>query len=364
MKSFVKNLCLKFCAGIITLILLCSVGCGNAAGEQRHFTAFNNVDITVQARGKALTDGAVNQISRLLKDLNAEFSATVADSTVSAINAAAANCGVEISERFKFVADACGEMYEFTGGKFDPSVYPLSVLWQFSPNYPLPNFSVPTDDIITETKAIVGYNNFTFGETAATKSIDGAKIDFGGALKGYAADKIAEIMKADGIESGYVNVGGSSIYILSVDNLSIRHPRKDGTILSVKIKENNLSVSTSGDYEKTYTADGKIYSHLIDSSVGRPAETGVASATAIGKNGLKLDALTTALCLFAHDFATPENGDLYKFIQKIINSEEFSGVQVFAVCIDGEEKQILTNKKQGDDFTLNDNGYRIITVCA
>lgn len=361
MKIMLKILRLTMCAVLAAFVLL-PAAC-NTGGEQRHFTAFNNVDITVQARGKTLTGSAADKIRALITELNAEFSATVNTSTVSKINSASAGDSVNISERFKFVADVCGKMYEFTEGKFDPSVYPLSILWQFSPNFPVANFAVPTDEEITATKELIGYDKFTFGGTWATKTLDGAKIDFGGALKGYCSDKIAEIMAADGIKGGYVNVGGSSINILSVDSLSIVHPRnRTENILTVKLSEDNLAVSTSGDYEKNYTTDGKTYSHLIDASSGRPAETGVASATVIGRNGLKLDALTTALCLFSHDFKTPENGELYKFIQKILASEDFTGAQVFAVCVNGEEKQILTNKKQGDDFTLNDSGYKIITV--
>ena len=363
MKIKFKILCLNICSVLIAFVLLfgaCNTGTG---GEQRHFTAFNNVDITVQARGKTLTGSAVDKIRALLVGLNAEFSATINTSTVSKINAATAGDSVEISERFKFVADTCAKMHMFTEGKFDASVYPLVLLWQFAPNYPVANFTVPTDEEITATKALVGYDKFTFDETSATKTLGDAKLDFGGALKGYTADKIAEIMAAEGIKGGYVNVGGSSINILSADTLSIVHPRqRTENILTVKLSENNLSVSTSGDYEKNYVKDGKTYSHLINPESGRPAETGVASATVIGKNGLKLDALTTALCLFPHDFTHPENGELYKFIQKILASEDFTDAQIFAVCINGEEKQILTNKKQGDDFTLNDKDYRIIQI--
>ena len=359
MKKFLVNVCVLAFA-IIFILSSCKAGAG---GEQRHFTAFNNVDITVQVRGKTLSNGAADKIRTLLDNLNAEFSATVAGSTVSKINAAAAGDSVDISERFKFVADACAKMHTFTEGKFDASVYPLILLWQFAPNFPVSDFAVPTDEEITATKALVGYDKFTFGETAAIKTIDGAKLDFGGALKGYTADKIAEIMAADGIKGGYVNVGGSSINILSADHLSIVHPRKRAeNILTVKLSENNLSVSTSGDYEKNYVKDGETYSHLIDPESGCPAKTGVASATVIGKNGLQLDALTTALCLFPHDFTHPENGDLYRFIQKILSSEDFTGAQIFVVCANGEEKQILTNKKQGDDFTLNDKDYRIIQI--
>ena len=353
-KSFYFNIFAIFFA--FTLLF-----CGCNTGEQRYFTAFNKTAVTVQARNKKISDAAAQQITDFLADLNAEFSATVGDSTVSKINRAGAGEKTEISERFRIVAATCGQIYDFTDGKFDPSVYPLTILWQFSPNYPVPQFSLPTENEIAAAKSLVGYNKFSF-LNGAVKSVANAKLDFGGALKGYAADKIAEILIDDGVTEGFVNVGGSSLYIIATDSLSIMHPRGEDNILEIKIKEKNLSVSTSGDYQKTYELNGKSYSHIINPKTGFPQDTGVASVTVIGTNGLKLDALSTALCLFEHDFSHPENGALYKFIQKALSSEDFNNSQIFAVCVNGDEKQILTNKKQGEDFTLSDTDYAVINV--
>lgn len=360
-KNYIKTLCLKLCALLISAVLFFSA-CSFRGGEEQHFTAFHNTDVTVQSRNKTLSSAATKAIKDLLSKLNLEFSATVESSTTYKINSAAVGEEIEISEEFKSVADICGKMRLFTHGKFDASVYPLTLLWQFSPNFPVHNFSVPTEDQIEAAKALVGFDKFSFSDVA-TKTVDGAKLDFGGALKGYAADKIAEIIKADGVTKGYVNVGGSSLNIISVDKLSIIHPRKNGeNIITVNIKNTDLSVSTSGDYEKTYTFKGETYSHIIDPETGYTTKTGVASATVIGKNGLELDALTTALCLFPHDFEDYRNGELYKFIREILCAEDYSDAQIFAVCVNGDTKQILTNKKQGEDFTLLDKDYVVINV--
>ncbi len=359
MKFFVKTLSTVICAALVfSAVLFCACD----MGEEQHFTAFNGTFVTVQSRNKRLSSVATENIRALLSDLNAEFSATDENSTVYKINAAAAGEETAISDRFKFIADECKKLRDFTDGKFDPSVYPLTLLWRFAPNFPVHDFAVPQAEEIAAAKATVGYDKFSF-KSAAVKTTDKAKLDFGGIIKGYAADKIAEIMKVDGVTEGFVNIGGSSIYVIATDNLSVTHPREDGkNIITVKLNETDLSVSTSGDYRKNYVKDGKTYSHIIDPYTGYPQDTGVASATVIGKNGVKLDALTTAMCLFGHDFDAPENGELYAFIQKILSSEEFEGAQVFAVCVKENKKQILTNKKQGEDFTLLDNSYTVINL--
>ena len=352
-----------FAFPLIFILLLSAVyfSACTSIGSEKHFTAFKNTAVTVQSRNKSLSSFAEQQISELLISLNTEFSATEDSSTVYKINSALTGEKTEISERLKSVAKECGKMYEFTGGKFDPSVYPFTLLWQFAPNFPVPDFTLPSAEEITTTKALIGFDKFDF-EDGAVKTLTKAKLDFGGALKGYAADKIAEIIKADGVTEGFVNVGGSSIYIIKTETLSITHPREDGNILTVKIKETDLSVSTSGDYEKVYSLNGKYYSHIINPETGYPADSGVASATVIGKNGLLLDALTTAMCVCSHDFENPTDSELYNFLIKTLNSEDFKGVQIFVVCCKDEKKQILTNKKQGENFTLLDSSYQIISV--
>ena len=358
MKFLTKILSIISCA-VIAFTVFGFAACGQ--GDQKHFTAFNGTPVTVQSRNKPLSDAAADKISALLSDLNAEFSATESGSSVYKINAAKRGEETEISPLFKSVAETCKYMHEFTGSKFDASVYPLTLLWQFSPNYPVPDFSVPTAEEIAAAKAAVGFDKFSF-ESVAVKTADDAKLDFGGVIKGYAADKIAEIMKDDGVNAGFVSVGGSSLYIIETETLAISHPRKDGNILKINLKSRDLSVSTSGDYEKTYTLGGATYSHIIDPTSGYPQQTGVASATVIGKGGVKLDALTTAICLFQHDFSSPERGELYRFIQKIMSSEDFKDASVFIVCVSGDKKQILTNKKQGEDFDLQDDEYSVFSV--
>lgn len=357
-KVSVKKIFINLCAVFAAALSLLSA-CGG--GQELHLTAFNGTPVVVQSRNKPIPDAVKTKIENLLDDLNAEFSATLETSTTYKINSAKAGEKTEISKRYKAVADVCRELAIFTDGKFDVSVYPLTLLWQFAPNYPVPEFSVPEKEDIAIAKSVCGIDKFTFNDYAE-KTVDGAKIDFGGALKGYAADEIAKILKEDGVTRGFVNVGGSSLNLISMDNVSIVHPRKDGNILSVKIKGKDLSVSTSGDYEKTYTLGGKTYSHIINPETGTPANGGVASATVIGKNGLKLDALTTAMCVCAHDFENPSSGELYGFIKKILSTEEFGDAQIFAVCIDGENKHILTNKKQGENFALLDTDYQIIYI--
>ena len=87
-----------------------------------------------------------------------------------------------------------------------------------------------------------------------------------------------------------------------------------------------------------------------DPETGKPADTGFQSVTVIGTDGAFCDMLSTALCSFTLD----------QMREFILNNEY--DVQVFAVYEKDGEKQILTNKKQGDDFTLLDDEYKIVNI--
>jgi thiamine biosynthesis lipoprotein len=110
---------------------------------------------------------------------------------------------------------------------------------------------------------------------------EGVEIDPGGIGKGYAVDKIVDVLKADGITSAMVSAGGSSIYGLGTPpdepgwRCKIRDP-KDANKTAAEVWLKNESLSTSGNYEKFFFAEGRMWSHIMDPRTGFPAEGVVA----------------------------------------------------------------------------------------
>lgn len=340
-------------------------GC-NQAKYVYDFYAFNNTPVVISVSGKELSASATDKISGLLTRLDGTYSATDPNSFVYKLNAAESGKTFSLSAEEKFLLDKCFNYSELTSNKFNPSVYPFVKLWHFSTLINNDDFVPPTQEEIDKisSEASVLMENFIIsGEGdgyTITKLNFLSMIDLGGILKGYAAEEIYDILVDEGVSGGYISIGGSSIKLMDVPSLGIRHPRNtEELIITVNTDGKTCAVSTSGDYERFYTYDGKRYSHIIDGNTGTPYDTGIVSATVISNDGTFCDAMSTSLCLSSFDEQCEQDNDLISEAKKII-SNGGEGTAVFAVYCKGEVKRIITNKKQGEDFTLLDSSYVVV----
>ena len=74
------------------------------------------------------------------------------------------------------------------------------------------------------------------------------------------------------------------------DRTALRTPRKTFATLAASA----AAVSTSGDYERSFIADGVRYHHILDPRTGWPSR-GAWSATVVSPDATLADALSTAL---------------------------------------------------------------------
>ncbi len=361
MKKILKKLVIVLLSVIFVVFPLSAC----ASSWQIIDTVRFNSDVYIAVKGNEIKDK--NYILDFLSQLENSISIDDNTSCVKQINNADVNTSVPITEECLDLFSLSKRYHALTNGKFNVAVRPASVLYKlssdtFDKNAPSP---FPSNSDVDAVKPLINPENFIASPADKTlsKIVSGAQIDFGGIAKGYAVDKIAYSLTQAGYTEGYINIGGSSLYIFSSqDDLKVKHPRKENDhIISINkdlIKQS--SVSTSGDYEKFYLNDGKRYSHIIDGVSGMPVSTNIVSATAIGVSASFTDALTTALCCLSHDPVNKENSQLITFAKSLIEKYEFRNLSLFVVYNDGKTKLLLSNKKQGKDFTLLDNDYSVI----
>ncbi len=326
------------------------------------YTAFGTT-VKVAVKEKTLTNEVTEQIKHQLDSLENEFSVNKQNSALSVINSSTTQT---LSVRGVEVFSLAKEFYSFSNGKFNPATYPLSRLWHFTEDTKIDknNFTPPTEQQILEIidSGVLDFDKITLKDNLLTKENEDIKIDLGGMLKGYASDLVLDILSANGYNKGYISLGTSSMCLLEVETLSLRHPEKNtDVLLEIKAKNlKNVSVSTSGDYEKFYVHEGVRYSHIIDSKTGYPYSTGIISATLLGEDGAFLDAMTTALCNCSFNEENTLDNELTDFMKKILQKEE--SASIYAVYSKNDKKYLITNKEQGVDFTLLDDNYLVVNI--
>ena len=211
----------------------------------------------------------------------------------SQVNRYAAERPVKVSRELFDLLVACVEYSRESGGAFDISVGPLMKVWGFYKG----SGHLPHRAEVRGALTHVGYRNLILDPKAQTVRFrePGVEIDPGGIGKGYAVDRMVALLKANGVVSGMVSGGGSSIYAIGTPpdekrgwRMSIRDPRDERkTVQEVFLK--NESMSTSGSYEKFFRAEGRIFSHIMDPRTGFPAP-GMLSASVIAPKTIDSEA--------------------------------------------------------------------------
>lgn len=244
------------------------------------------VETTVPAMGGAFSIIAYGEDANVLRNateaaaeearrLDQAMSNYLSDSEWSEINRDAAKGPVRISaEMFDLIA-ACVEYSKASEGAFDITVGPLMKVWGFYKG----SGHLPHRAEVRDALAHIGYRNLSLDPAAHTVRFlrAGMNIDPGGIGKGYAVDKLASILKEYGIRSALISAARSSIYAIGTPpgepgwRAQIRHP-KFASRVAAEVLLKDESMSTSGNYEKFFMAEGKLYSHIMDPRTGFPAQ--------------------------------------------------------------------------------------------
>lgn len=203
-----------------------------------------------------------------------------------------------------------------TSGAFDPTLGQLVELWGFSSDNP----RIPEAGEIQSALQWTGFRRVP--ETGCCPEGPKVWMDLGGVAKGYAVDEAVRILKEGGIVAGIVNAGGDlrSFGLKPGKHLwkiGVQHPDDPQELAGVlDVKE--VSVATSGDYQRYFDKDGVRYHHILDSSTGYPARSGIRSATVITSDCALADALATAAFVMG-----PEKG-----LEMLENWENVEGILI------------------------------------
>lgn len=281
-----------FCIIFLVLIsVLPFAGCKAKAPLQEE--ELYALDTVISMSVYSDNENAINSAKAEIYRLQCLLSVTDENSDIYKINSTPDTFVKVSSECFELIKTAIG-VSKNSGGNFDITVYPAVELWGFTAS----SYKVPTQSELVEVKAFIGYNNIELDEnTESVRISKGTRLDLGGIAKGYIADKAAEALKEQGVESALLNFGGNIKLIGKKPTgdsfkIGIKAPFDDGYFAILKAE--NATASTAGGYERYFEENGKRYHHILNPFTASPAESDVISATVIGEKGEVCDALSTA----------------------------------------------------------------------
>ena len=228
----------------------------------------------------ALAEAGIAELTRL----ESKYTRYRDDSLTSAINASAGDeCGTAVDDETAALLDYAATAYRESGGRFDITSGVLRRVWDFRSG------KLPEPAAVEALLAKVGWARVSWERPRLVLPLPGMEIDFGGVVKEYAADRLAELLRERGTRHGLVDLGG---------DLAVVGPHPDGSPWRVGIRDpddrsrakTSVSVfhggvATSGDYERCMWVDGVRYGHLLDPRNGWPVR-GPASVTVLASHCL------------------------------------------------------------------------------
>ncbi|MBR2406172.1 MAG: FAD:protein FMN transferase [Clostridia bacterium] len=261
-----------------------------AVASRTDFAMDTVISVTIYEAGDTEVEAVLDRCFAEVKRLEGLFSATLPNSDVARINQAGGTAVTVAEETAELLAESL-KYSALSDGAFDVTLRPVIELWDFSGNS-----GVVDAVLLPHALKTVDYRAMSVDGQTVTLTIGGS-IDLGGIAKGYIADRLRELLEQEGVTSAVVDLGGNIVVCGSKNGddwrVGIKDPADVSSLCAV-VTGQNLSVVTSGIYERGFTLDGVRYHHLLSPKTGMPVQNGLASVTIACESSVQADALSTA----------------------------------------------------------------------
>ena len=259
----------------------------------------NRFEITVEAKTATETDFFLKKAVEEIARIEALLSTYQETSETNLINKNAGLKPVKVSDEVFSLIKRSKKISEITDGTFDITYGSIDQrFWNFDTEMT----ELPDEVLARKSIALIDYRNIILNTEEKTVFLKnkGMRIGFGGIGKGYAAEKTKNLLKNLGVKAGIINASGDLSCWGIPENgkpwtIGIAHPDFAELPFST-LEVTDLSVATSGNYEKFVMIDGKRYSHTINPKTGFPVHE-IKSVTVISPNAEISDALATPITI-------------------------------------------------------------------
>ena len=286
----------KFITVLLLSVAIFITGCTKT--EVYSSTTFTmDTYATIKIYSKDDPEGIYNKCVEKLNEIAQKYDVFSSDSYIYNLNASGSTDTIGTDN---FIIDVF-KLAKSTNFDFNPAIFPVSQIWE-EERVKEAEASVPKKSAVEVALKKTSMDNVQYDENTGQITLkNGASIDLGGAVKGYATDELTKILEQNEVQSAVIDLGGNVLVYgtpISGDTwtVAIRAPREnDLGYFALLSLPDTISTVTSGDYERYFEVDGVRYHHIIDPSTGYPTNNGLMSVTIISKNSLKADVYSTAV---------------------------------------------------------------------
>lgn len=349
MKNKINN---KACIlGIIVLSFFTLLSCNQEEDyqmlQENKFALGTYNQVTIYAPSEQEGQSIIDEVFDRVEEIENLMSASIESSDISRLNNHAGESAVKIDTETLELLRLGKEYKDLTNGAFNIGIGALINLWDITGDEP----SVPQQNEINELLDHFNLDQLKLKEEKNEARIEDPemRIDLGGIAKGYAVDEAIRIIENRGIEHAIVDFGGD-IYVLGNKpdgnewRIGINNPEIGVSGVVGRIYASDMSVVSSGDYERYFMEEDQLYHHILDSKTGYPTDNQLSSVTVISDSAIEGDVFSTAIFVMGL-----EKGLAFA------NSIE----DVEAILIT-ENKNVHLTENTADLFEIMDEEYNIV----
>lgn len=232
-------------------------------------------------KAKKVTQLLMDEVSRL-EDKYTRYKTTSVTSKIN--DTSHRESGIDLDDETALLINYADSLYQQSDGLFDITSGVLRRAWDFKSG------KLPQKKSIQALLPSIGWDKIIWSKPNFHLPVEGMEIDFGGFVKEYTADVLANMCIDNGITHGLINLGGDIRVVGphpddSPWRVGIQHPRKTNTPIAW-VDLLSGGIATSGDYERYMVIDGRRYSHLLNPITGDSIEPYFASVSVVADSCL------------------------------------------------------------------------------
>ena len=255
--------------------------------------------VTCDATADVDTHGLEQALAVAVRQVDTQMSPWLPGSDLNRLNHAPPGTWLALPAEILQVLACALNISRLSQGAFDPAVGALVDAWGFGATRDAPDAAAIRAAVSALRRSTHEVLELDLAVGRARKQAP-LQLDLCGIAKGYAVDRMADVLQRHGVRHALVALDGELRAVGSQAGgppwaVAVESPDPGRRVVHGVIELQDLAVATSGDYRRYLQVGGARLSHTMDARRAAPVRNEVASVTVLARECMQADAWATAL---------------------------------------------------------------------